>query len=472
VIAVTPDISTPVIIAPPPPLAPRARGRSGRLSYQQEAWLDVERSGMLGYRSRIRAHSSNNHLDLSVRSVDIKALERALAAVVRRHECLRTVFDDRGATPVPWAAPLVNVVDVSDDADPIAYAHRLAVDEFMRPFAYDRDVLCRATLFRLSAEESLFFFVVSHLVADGASLRVLRREITACYAYETGVGPRPPPVAVQYGDFVDWQRQWLDVDARADLLRYYQARIAGSQAATVPRMAAPGGLRTWRSASLPVRLSDSTAAAVHAVSLSARVVPVALLLAVYEIAIRVWCYSDDALIALPIAARRGAEMAELVGFITCHALIRSSVHGDPTFSELLARVKTSLNEAYANMGTPYGALVKIARERGDPDPQMKLCMSIESSPDDGVETGPFRSTSVPVEAHGVSRLTRWDLNLVIRQLSRTVECELRYCVDLLDEADARSYVRQLTALIDAATASPHLRISAIARAARDAAAAA
>jgi non-ribosomal peptide synthetase component F len=196
---------------------------------------------------------------------------------------------------------------------------------------------------------------------------------------------------------------------------------------------------------------------------------VVLLLAIYQLAVRTWSGCGDALIAVPFAGRRGTEMAGLVGFFSCQALIRSSVSGDPTFRELLARVGASVKEAYANEGMPYGALVKIARERGDADPPMTLCMNVDPLPGDSGEPGPFRSTPVSIEACGGYRLTRFDLNLLIRQLSKTaIVGELRYAVDVLDEATARKYVRDLLALVDAATSDPAAHVSAIVRAAVDA----
>jgi hypothetical protein len=341
----------------------------------------------------------------------------------------------------------------------------------MQPFSYDGDLLCRATLIRISNDEDLLVVVVPHLVSDGASIaRVLKQELHACYAHEIGAGPPPPPVANQYSDFVHWQRQWLGVDARADLIRYYEARIAGASAATIHSSRILSEQRTWKSENVAIQLSDSATAAVHTVSWRARVAPIVLLLAIYQIAVRMWSGQDDTLIAIPLASRRDMNMADLIGFFACHGLVRSSVHGDPTFGELLTRVATSVSEAYANQGTPYGALAEIARERGDPDPPMTLCMNVHVH-GAGSEETTFRSTPVPLQPYGVHQLMRWDMNLLVRQLSTTaIAGWLMYSVDLLDEPTARTYVRQFLALVEAATSAPESRISTIARAACDAAA--
>jgi len=199
------------------------------------------------------------------------------------------------------------------------------------------------------------------------------------------------------------------------------------------------------------------------------VAPIVLLLAIYQIAVRIWSGQDDTLIAIPLAARRDMTMANLIGFFACHALVRSSVHGDPTFGELLARVATSVSEAYANQGTPYGALAGIARERGDPEPPMTLCMNVHVHGASVDET--FRSTPVALERYGVHQLMRWDMNLLLRQLStRAIAGSLMYGVDVLDEPTARAYVRQFVALVEAATSAPDSHISTIGRAATDAAA--
>src|SRR3954451_14254602 len=143
----------PIVIAPPPLLAPSTRDINGCLSYQQEAYLEVRQAQIVGCHSPTHGYCDNNHLDLLVRSMDRSALERALGAVVRRHESLRTAFNGHSTRVVPWVVTVIALADASDAADPIEGGRRLAVDAVMRPFSYDGDLLCRATLIRISNDE-------------------------------------------------------------------------------------------------------------------------------------------------------------------------------------------------------------------------------------------------------------------------------------------------------------------------------
>jgi hypothetical protein len=461
--------TSPIVIAAPSPLVPRPHDGARPLSYQQTGWREVERLEMVGYRGPAGEYCSNNHLALHIAGpVDVTTLRQALTAVVARHDTLRTTFHEDGAAPVQMVRParplIVEVADVSRNADPAATAERLAAQVVLGGFNYGEDQLVRAALFTRSTDDHLLVIVMPHLVSDASSLHVLAAELAASYRGAPEAA-RASSAAVQYGDFVMWQRDWLGHRARADVLAYYRNRIAGAPTAAFHDRQPSDARRTWASANRVFALPAHITAAVRSVSWRTRVTPFVLLFAVYQIALWMWTGHDDLIVTVPFAGRRDARTADMIGFFACLALVRARLSGNPTFRELLGRTHAVVKEAYANEGLPYGALKEIAAELADAPPPMTVCINLAPEEKHGATTmAPFAPAHVSIEAAGGYRLTRYDVNLLVQySADGNIGGQLRYATDSLDASAAEALVRHLVLLLEAATANPDRLISELAR---------
>jgi hypothetical protein len=201
-----------------PPMQRAPREQELPLSFaQQRLWL----------LQQLEPDSSTYHMATTVRltgALDTEALERSLDEIVRRHEALRTTFTTVEDRPVQVIAALpgpattgakllrLPVVDLQAlaESERQAEALRRANKEIHRPFNLASDLMLRAGLFRLGAEEHLLFLAMHHIASDGWSMGILYRELSILYEVFSKHRPSPlPELPIQYADFAKWQRNWL-----------------------------------------------------------------------------------------------------------------------------------------------------------------------------------------------------------------------------------------------------------------------
>ncbi|MFC4047980.1 condensation domain-containing protein, partial [Dactylosporangium siamense] len=288
--------------------------------------------------------------------LDVAALAAALTALVARHEVLRTrlVPDADG---VPWqvvdpagAFPL-EVVDLSGAADPILAAEeRIAADAAM-PFDLSAGAI-RAALYRLGPDDHVLGLCMHHVVSDEWSAGILRRELNALYA-----GDALPPLPVQYADFAVWQRQWLTGEVLEGQLDYWRRRLAGAPVLDLPTDRLRPAVRSTAGDAVRFEVPREAAEALRGLALSNGATMFMVALAAYTVLLGRYSGQDDIVVGTPIANRNRAEVEGLIGFFVNTLALRTDLSGDPTFGELLARVRSETLAAYANQDVPFEKLV-------------------------------------------------------------------------------------------------------------------
>ncbi|HEU4451637.1 MAG TPA: FkbM family methyltransferase, partial [Longimicrobium sp.] len=255
-------------------------------------------------------------------ALDEDALERALSEVVRRHEVLRTTFAEVDGEPVqvvgaPGPVPLPRLeLRALPAEEREAEVRRLARAEAAAPFDLAAGPLLRATLLRLDGEERVLLFTLHHVVADGWSMGVLVRELSALYgAYVEGRESPLAEPAVQYGDFAAWQRRWLEGEALEAQVAWWRERLAGAPpvlALPTDRPRAP--LERATGAVHPFRLPAGAARGIRALAAGEGATLFAALLAPFQALLARWSGQDDVVVGSPVAGRTRAEVEELIGF--------------------------------------------------------------------------------------------------------------------------------------------------------------
>jgi hypothetical protein len=222
-----------------------------------------------------------------------------------------------------------------------AEAWRRAVDEARRPFDLERGPLLRALLVRLEAEEHLVVLTIHHVVSDGWSMGVLVREIAALYpAFAAGRPARLPELPIQYADFSVWQREWLAGGALDAQLGFWRERLAGAPATLElltdhPRPA----VQTVRGRQAPVRLAPPLVAALRETARKEGGTLFMVVLAAFELLLQRYARQDEMLVGSPIASRNRPDVEGLIGFFVNTLVMRGDLRGEPTLSELIARVR-------------------------------------------------------------------------------------------------------------------------------------
>ncbi|MDX2242772.1 MAG: amino acid adenylation domain-containing protein [Leptolyngbyaceae cyanobacterium bins.302] len=366
------------------------------------------------------------------------ALERSFQEIVRRHAALRTRFTTLEGQPVQVVEPDVGVgagfgVDAAAATTELLTKHartellvvnlqtvavsdrkrisqQLATAEAQRPFNLTTDSLLRLTLLQFDSTESVLLLTMHHIVADGWSLGVLMRELACCYtAFVEGRSPDLPPLPIQYTDFACWQRNWLEGEILEKQLAYWRKQLQDLPVLELPSDSPRPAVQTYRGATYPLQISPAVTQALETLSQQAGASLFMTLLAAFQTVLYRYTGQEDMAIGSPIANRHRSEWEGLIGFFVNSLVLRSDLSGNPTFRELLERVRSVALAAYEHQDLPFEKLV----EELDPDrdlsrnPLFQVAFALQNAPMQALELPGLTLEPAPLE----SGSTRFDLEV-------------------------------------------------------------
>ncbi|MET0396913.1 MAG: AMP-binding protein, partial [Longimicrobiaceae bacterium] len=299
-------------------------------------------------------------------SLDPAALRASLDALVARHETLRTTFAEEGGVPVQVVHPSAPVelreLDLRGlpEAGREAEAERLAAEEALLPFDLARGPLLRSALLRLDDDDHVLCFTLHHVVGDGWSLDVLVREVSVLYgAFSRGEEPHLPELPVQYADFAVWQRAWLTGDVLETQVGYWKHALAGAPPLLeIPTDHPRAAAQSPRAGTLRFTVPAEVSQGLRALSRRERATLFMTTLAAWQALLGRYAGQDDVVVGTPIAGRNRGETEGLIGFFVNMLAMRADLGGDPTWAELLGRVRESAVGAYEHQDLPFERLVE------------------------------------------------------------------------------------------------------------------
>lgn len=310
-----------------------------------------------------------SHAFSVVGELDVDVLERCFSEILQRHEVLRASFAWADNEPVeyihgsvPFALRVIDLTQVASATREIE-AMRLATEEAERAFDLSRPPLLRATLLRLAPDHHVLIVNVHHIVADGWSMDILNRELAALYqAYAEGKESPLAELPTQYADYAAWQREWLKGEVLEKQLAYWKHRISGAPPllelpTDYPRPQTQTFNRGSQTRLLTQHLIESLRELAHA---NGATLFMALLTVLKALLVR-YTRGEDIVVGSPIASRTQPSTEDLIGLFINTLVLRTDCSGDPTFLELLSRVRTTALEAYAHQDLPLEKLVEELR---------------------------------------------------------------------------------------------------------------
>lgn len=384
-------------------------------------------------------------------NLDIPALERALTHVVARHESLRTTFQTVEGKPaqvisVEQSIPLA-IEELRSLPNRESLLQELASREFAHPFDLEHGPLFRAKLFIVDGEDFVLLLTMHHIVSDGWSLRILFREVAQLYSADVQHQERPlKQLTVQYVDFAQWQRDHLQGHVWDKLLSFWKQELAGPlPVLQLPTDHPRPAEQTFTGAHLACELPEMIRTGVKTLSQQAGVTPFMLLLAAFQALLARYSNQTDIIVGTPIAGRNRPEIEDVIGFFANTLVLRTDVEGNPTFRELLQRVKNVAVKAYANQDLPFGKLVaELQPERNlSYPPVFQVMFALESAQNfseqlPGVELRPFTLES-PV--------SKFDLSLEVCETEHGFTCTFEYNTDLFEAESIRRFAASYQATL-------------------------
>ncbi|MBD1937334.1 non-ribosomal peptide synthetase [Microcoleus sp. FACHB-68] len=332
-------------------------------------------------------------------TLDLAALQQTFNEIVRRHETLRTTFITIEGQPMQAIAPCLNV---SIAIAPLQHlpateretaAQRRVKAEFERPFNLTAGPLIRVTLLQMDAAESLLMLNLHHIVADGWSMGVLIREIGTLYSAfaakdaELSHSPALPELPIQYADFAEWQREWLRESVQETQLAYWRRQLDGIGVLNLPTDRPRPAVPTYRGAKQLWVLPPALSEALEALSSRQGVTLFITLLAAFQTLLYRYTGTEDIAVGSPIAGRNRSEIESLIGFFVNSLVLRTNLSGNPTFLELLSRVKEVALGAYAHQDLPFEKLVEELHPERDlsRNPLFQIAFSLQNTPVEALE---------------------------------------------------------------------------------------
>ena len=445
-----------------PALRPAARDGRIPLSYaQQRLW----------FIDQLEPGNSLYNISAMYRMwgpLDLGALEQTINEIVRRHESLRTTFRSEDGQPVQVIAPRLRMqIPVSvrsglADLDRELEIKRFAREQALRPFDLSTGPLLRLSLLKLGEEEHVLVVILHHIVGDGWSGSLLAKEMAALYEAFSRNQPSPlPELAVQYADFAIWQRQWMQGEILDGQIAYWKKQLAGAPPVLeLPTDRHRPAVQAHHGAIRTHVIAKDLLERLKSMSQAEGVTLFMTLLASFQMLLSRYSGQEDIVVGSTVAGRNYSEVEPLIGFFINTLAMRTDLSGEPTFRELLARVKQVALDGYAHQEIPFEKLVEeLQPERSlSYNPIFQVLFGLQNIPRATFEASGLKVQREPV--HPATSL--FDMSWFAFEMPEGLLLRIEYNTDLFEEATIGRAIGHFEQLLEGIVAYPEKRLSEVA----------
>lgn len=439
-------------------LKPRPTGAAAPLSFSQEqVWLHAQMAGDIPFYNETMTVHRRGPLDPTV-------LKQCLHEIIRRHEIWRTTFTDLPGEPAQVVHPIpeypFHLVDLRDlpQCDRESGAIRMATVDARQPLDLKSGPLLRVLLVRMDEEEYRLYVTIHQIIFDAVSAyRVFLPELVALYdAFSTKTPSPLPGVGIQYADFASGQRAMLTPELLSEHLHYWQKQLAGNLAVLQwPNQHPRPPVETHRGAIQQFSFPADLVGMLKELGRHQGVSSYMTLLAGLATLLHRYTSQDDVLLGAFTAGRKLAEVENLLGYFVNPLALRIDLSGNPTFAELLLRVRGVVLDALAHEDLPFVHVVQQAQPRPDPsrNPLFQIALSQQPKLANICPGWDLKTEEI---SNGGSKL---DLVVVVDEREESIFGPITYNPDLFDAATITSLVEHWQTLLASAAANPFQRIA-------------
>ncbi len=444
----TAHASTPPALAPTESLpTPAVAKRLPQSFAQQRLW----------FLEQLESGSSVYNLPSHVRlkgTLNVAAFEHALNQVVRRHDALRTRFEDDAQIIDPEVVILLAHGAYDGSTPQAEWEQRVLVEEAEKPFDLSQGPLLRAKLFRVSPEEWVLTLTMHHIVSDGWSMGVLIREIAEFYAaFEEGRAPRLPALEQQYGEFAVWQRDWLNGDRLTQQSAYWKQQLQGLATLELPTDKPRPPMQSRRGAAHEFRLSAELKRSLERVSRQYGATPFMTMMAGFKALLHRYTGQTDLSVGTPTANRNHSALEGMIGFFVNTLVLRTQVSGDRSLADLIAGERDAALGAFAHQDLPFEKVVEAVQPVRDlsRSPLFQVLFVLQNAPIRSLQLPSLEMT--PVE--GVPETTaKFDLTFEAFEVPEGLRCKFTYSTDLFELETISRLARHFESLLERLLAEP------------------
>ncbi|RAL26258.1 amino acid adenylation domain-containing protein [Thermoflavimicrobium daqui] len=395
--------------------------------------------------------------------IKVKQLEQSFKTLITRHETLRTTFTEVDgeimqviADEIPWFLP---VYDLTDEPNSLHRAKELIEQHAAHPFDLEQGPLLRASLFQLAEQDWVLFINMHHIISDGWSLQIFYQELFTLYQAQIQEKEISlPPLAVQYADFATWQKNWLQEEVMESQLAYWKEKLGGELPVLQLPTDRPRPLQqTFQGATHTIAFSANITERLKEISRNEEATLFMTLLAAFQVLLKRYSGQEDIIVGSPIAGRNRQELEGLIGFFVNTLAFRTNLSGNPTFRELLARVREVALEAYEHQDVPFEKVVdEVQPERSLSHSSLFQTMFVlQNMPFtmqslEGLSLAPFDFTN---------QTAKYDLTLTMLETEQGLVAHFEYNTDLFDATTIERMAKHFQQLLAGIVQSPEQEIS-------------
>jgi alpha-ketoglutarate-dependent taurine dioxygenase len=397
--------------------------------------------------------------------LNLAVLEQSLNEIVRRHESLRTTFKTVNNQPVQVITPqlqlAIPVIDLRprlSQEDETSVIREYAIQEAQTPFNLSKAPLLRFLLLQLNETEHIALLTLHHIISDGWSMGILIRELAALYEAFLQNQPSPlPSLPIQYVDYAVWQREQLQGEKLDRLLNYWRKQLGGS----------PSSLNLPYD--YPIEAAQEFTGGTHSFALPSQQLQLLktrcqeegitffmLLFAAFNSLLYCYTEQEDLVIGTDIANRNRSEVESLIGFFVNILVLRTDLSGNPTFRELLQRIRETALGAYAHQDLPFEKLVEVLKpeRKFGQTPLFQVLFVLQNTP-----LPEFKTTTLKLSSMAVNDQTsKFNLGLFIGEKEGKLVGTWRYRRDLFEPTTIEKIATHFVKILEQISQSPEIRL--------------
>ena len=397
--------------------------------------------------------------------LNVRALEMSLNAVVERHEVLRASFPSVEGRPQQVVSPDIHlplpVTDLSALSPDQWTSHirRAALEEGRRPFDLSTPPLVRAQLLRLVPEENVLLLTLHHIVFDGWSTDVFLRELSHFYeAYSQDRPPELPELPIQYADYAHWQREWLSEERLNNQIDYWTRHLGTDfSCINLPSDRTRASVQSHRGARRRFKLAGDLYRRLSLLGKENDATTFMTLLAAFQVLLFRYTSRVDIRVGTPVANRTRSEVEDLIGFFVNTLVMNTDFSGDPTFREILHRVRKVALDGYSHQDVPFERLVEELNPVRDMSytPLFQVMFDLRKAPLRGLRLGDLQASLLELD----DASAKFDLNLTITEEESEVWAEFQYSTDLFERDTIERMGVHFERLLEEMSSNPDRSVS-------------
>lgn len=399
--------------------------------------------------------------------LNVEALEHALNRIVARHEILRTTYREVDGRPLQFISDAANVaLDRFDltafaPAQREAEAIRILVEQARHKFDLANDLMLRALILRMGEQDHILLLLSHHIASDGQSKAALFRELKEFYlAYCSGRDAKLQDLAIQYADFAAWQREWMQGEVLQNHLDYWKSQLAGAPTLLeLPTDRPRPARQSFEGARQFLRCPDGMLETFKALSRTEGTTLFMTMLAAFGTLLHRWSGQEDMLIGTPVSGRNRTELEPMIGYFSNSVVLRLALHGDPTFRELMRRIKDMSLAAYSHQDLPFEKLVVELQPDRDLSysPVYQVMFSVGEQKDLGLELPGLEITPIIIDR----KIAKFDMTLGMTEFHKDLMCNIEYCSALYEPSTMERLANHFQTLLQGIMRDPDQHISAL-----------